>query len=71
MLPPTRHGGDLYMVPFGVRPLLQRTRIEVRLTQLVMMCIPTLYFILLSVYYIRYSYLVFKKSEVGCFAVIL
>lgn len=27
MLPPTR--GDLYMVPFGVRPLLQRTRIEV------------------------------------------
>ncbi|KAK4319224.1 hypothetical protein Pmani_009818 [Petrolisthes manimaculis] len=27
ILPPTR--GDLYMVPFGVRPLLQRTRVEV------------------------------------------
>ncbi|XP_069958116.1 myoferlin isoform X4 [Cherax quadricarinatus] len=27
MLPPTR--GDLFMVPFGVRPLLQRTRVEV------------------------------------------
>ncbi|XP_063877560.1 myoferlin-like isoform X2 [Scylla paramamosain] len=29
ILPPTRHGGDLFMVPFGVRPLLQRTRIEI------------------------------------------
>ncbi|KAK7086142.1 hypothetical protein SK128_016539 [Halocaridina rubra] len=27
ILPPVR--GDLYMVPFGVRPLLQRTRVEV------------------------------------------
>lgn len=27
ILPPTR--GDLYMVPFGVRPLLQKTRVEV------------------------------------------
>ncbi|XP_050712149.1 myoferlin-like isoform X3 [Eriocheir sinensis] len=29
MLPPTRLGGDLYMVPFGVRPLLQKTRVEI------------------------------------------
>lgn len=27
MTPPLR--GDLYMVPFGIRPMLQRTRIEV------------------------------------------
>lgn len=27
ILPPTR--GDFYMVPFGVRPLLQKTRVEV------------------------------------------
>ena len=37
MPPPSR--GDLLMVPFGVRPILQKTRIEVCLKFLIAFCL--------------------------------